>query len=138
MSQDILVIDDEPAARALLRDFLGAFDLEILEASNGKIGLEVLREHRPRIVILDIIMPVMGGIECFSEIVKDPDLAGTRVIMLTAINSVTAGGFDPKQLVETCGRLPDLYLEKPVKLAELVETLKAMLAEGAEAEAAGG
>ena len=127
MAYDILVVDDEPQARALLREFLGMHGHEVLEAPNGKIGLETLREHRPRIVILDILMPVMTGIQCFAEIVKDPSLTDTKVIMLTAINSVTSGGFDPKELAETCGRMPDLYLEKPVRLGDLVETIQQML-----------
>jgi CheY-like chemotaxis protein len=68
----LLIIDDEPVVRATARMMLERLGYTILEAENGRIGLDVYRRHRQGIdvVILDMIMPVMDGTECFYQLKK--------------------------------------------------------------------
>ncbi|MFB6522402.1 response regulator [Streptomyces sp. NPDC056401] len=81
----VLLIDDQPLLRSGFRALLDAEDdIEVVaEASNGKEGLALAREHLPDIALVDIQMPVMNGIETTREIAADPSLAGVHVVILT-------------------------------------------------------
>ena len=85
MSGKILLVDDDPEMRALLRVTLDAFGV-ILDASNGKDALRLIREERPRLIILDVEMPEMGGFEILRAArLIDPRVA---VVMLSALYDV--------------------------------------------------
>ncbi|MGH3697469.1 MAG: response regulator transcription factor [Pseudonocardiaceae bacterium] len=77
--------DDQPLVRMGLRMLVDAEDdLELVgEASTGREALGLVREQRPDVVLMDVRMPEMDGLEALRMIVADPDLAGTRVIVLT-------------------------------------------------------
>ena len=83
----ILVVDDEadlirkPMVRQLRRAFA---DAEIMEASNGSEALEMVKAHQPDLVILDLMMPVMNGIDVLNELREQDLLDTTRVVVLTA------------------------------------------------------
>jgi CheY-like chemotaxis protein len=79
----ILLVEDSALLRAVVADALSAEHYKILEAENGQIGLETaLREH-PDLIMLDVMMPVMGGVEALSLLRKDPWGATVPVIILT-------------------------------------------------------
>jgi len=80
----ILTVDDSRMIRTLVRKYLDSLDMEVLEASNGKEGLEIIRKEKPDLVILDVNMPVMDGSEMLSRVRKDDDIKETPVLMLTA------------------------------------------------------
>ena len=78
----LLVIDDEPQSLELIKDALSENRLEILTARGAEAGLETLRRTRPRIVLLDLMMPGVQGLEMLASILAiDP---GTEVILMTA------------------------------------------------------
>ncbi|WP_314254680.1 response regulator transcription factor [Streptomyces sp. DSM 40907] len=81
----VLLVDDQPLIRSGFRAFLDLEDdIEVVaEASNGQEGLELAREHRPDIALIDIQMPVLDGIETTRRIAADPALAGVHVVILT-------------------------------------------------------
>ena len=112
----VLVADDNPAGRELVREGLAAHVSSIVEAANGREALEKIREMQPDLVLLDIQMPEMDGYEVLREIRGDPSLQGLRVVALTAFamqgdrERALDAGFDE-------------YLTKPVSVA----TLKAQL-----------
>ncbi len=82
-----LIIEDDDGVRALLKSLLKKqFTCAILEAENGQIGLQILQEHIPDIVLLDISMPVMDGIETLKGIRSNPIFKSIPVMMITAIN----------------------------------------------------
>lgn len=64
----ILVIDDDSALRATIRDILNAAGYQVLEAANGVSGLDLYRQHQPSLVITDILMPEKDGIEAVREL----------------------------------------------------------------------
>ena len=80
----LLIADDEPAVRALIHATLEDDGYVILEATDGAEALEVSRCERPTLVLLDIMMPRLDGIEVCRQLKADPDTRGIVVVMLTA------------------------------------------------------
>ena len=79
----VLICDDEPSLRELIRVSLdGAY--EFAEADDGEQSLEIARRLRPDVVILDMMMPRLSGLEVLAELRRDQELSDTRVIVLTA------------------------------------------------------
>ncbi|MHB9098124.1 MAG: response regulator [Syntrophales bacterium] len=117
----ILVVDDEVEVVRLLQDFLSSKGYEVATALNGAEALTKVREMKPDIVLLDIIMPGMGGIDTLKEIKRiDPTIA---VIMVTAVvdeelanRAVKLGAFDyitkPINIdyLETCVMVKMIYV----------------------------
>src|SRR5487761_1655768 len=80
----ILIGDDEAGVRALVRMTLDTGEYQILEAQRGAEALQLARQHRPDLVLLDVMLPDMSGLEVCRNIKTDPALASTTVVMLTA------------------------------------------------------
>ena len=105
----VLICDDEPALRELVRVSLDD-GYEIVEADNGNSCLSAVREHRPDLVVLDLMMPQRHGLDVLDDMRADGDLARTPVIVLTAQPSagddalrrgatrVLEKPFDPEQI----------------------------------------
>jgi threonine synthase len=83
--QSIAIIEDDPDARRLLRRVLQARgEYQIFEAEGGQEGIEIVRHHRPDLVLLDLMMPGVDGFEVLETIRADENLADTRIIVVTA------------------------------------------------------
>lgn len=83
--QRIAIIEDDPDARRLLRRVLQARgEYQIFEAEGGLDGIELVRQHRPDLVLLDLMMPEVDGFEVLEAIRADQDLGDTRIIVITA------------------------------------------------------
>jgi len=80
----VLVADDEPSIRSLVRMTLESDDYEILQASDGEEALSVAREERPELMFLDVMMPKMTGFEVCRRLKDDPSTASIHCVMLTA------------------------------------------------------
>ncbi len=83
-TKKILVVDDEDDVRLFLQDFLSERDLQVMSASSGEEALEIVDKERPDIVLLDLMMPGIDGLECLERIMKKNP--ATNVIMITALN----------------------------------------------------
>jgi CheY-like chemotaxis protein len=121
MNRRILIIDDETFVRRLLQhtlEELGPAGVEIFFAEDGGAGLARAKELRPHLVLLDVMMPVMNGIDVCRAIRSDPDLAETHVMILTA------KGHIPDMPV-TEG--PHEYLTKPFDPDRLLQRAAAVL-----------
>ena len=80
----VLTVDDSKVVRTMVTRALAPYGCQILEAANGKEGVEVAQRERPDLILLDVTMPVMDGREALIETRKAPDIQQTPVIMLTA------------------------------------------------------
>ncbi len=85
----VLVVDDDPQARELLREFLTAKAYEVSEAATGGEGLKRLREERPHLVLLDINLPDISGLEVLREAKAIDPAVG--VIMVTGLQEEAIG-----------------------------------------------
>jgi two-component system cell cycle response regulator len=84
MKVKILTVDDSKTVRIIVRKAFKSFDCDVLEAQNGVEGLAMAAKQTPDIILLDITMPVMDGVEMLTKIKSDPSLKSIPVIMLTA------------------------------------------------------
>jgi len=123
MSSDkikILLVDDEPDILEFMEYNLAKEGYEVFLAKNGKEAVEVAKRERPQLIILDIMMPTMDGIEACRQIREIPDLQQTLIAFLTARNEEYSqiAGFDVGA---------DDYISKPVKPRILTSRIKALL-----------
>ncbi len=114
MRNKILTVDDSKTVRIIVKKAFKPYDCEILEAGNGVEGLAVAAKEMPDIILLDITMPVMDGVEMLTKLKADPQLKAIPVIMLTA-----EGGRDHVLKIAKIG-VRD-YLVKPFKEDILIE-----------------
>ena len=105
----ILIVDDEDAARYAMAKALRAEGREILEASNGEVALQSIREQQPDLVFLDLNMPVRDGLSVLSELQGDATVAQLEIIVVTANESVA-------QAIECIRRGATDFLTKPYDL----------------------
>jgi CheY-like chemotaxis protein len=80
----LLIADDEPAVRALVHATLEGDDYVILEAGDGEEALEVARAEHPTLVLLDIMMPRLDGLEVCRRLKADPETRAIVIVLLTA------------------------------------------------------
>jgi two-component system, OmpR family, KDP operon response regulator KdpE len=113
----ILVIDDEPQIRRIMRETLISSGYEVDDAKNGMEGLEKLRQFRPDLVLLDINMPDMGGVEVCKAIRNDSNIA---IVMLTVRKSEA-------DKVAALDAGADDFVTKPFSTPELLARIRAAL-----------
>lgn len=123
----VLVVDDQPHIVRLIQVNLEKEGLEVATASDGVEGIQRVRQLKPDLVILDVIMPRKDGFEVLREIKTDPELSETPVIMLT----VKTHNAD---IVEGLREGAELYLPKPFHPKELVSLVKRVLETGVAVE----
>jgi two-component system KDP operon response regulator KdpE len=113
----ILVVDDEPQIRRVMRTTLSSNGYTVIEAKTGEEAVEMVRSERPELVLLDVNMPGMGGIEACREIREHSDIA---IIMLTVRNTE-----HEKVIALDAGA--DDYVVKPFSIEELLARIRAAL-----------
>lgn len=80
----ILIIEDEAPIREEVRDWLQFEEFEVLDAENGRLGLQLALMHKPDLILCDIAMPEMNGYEILLEIRSNPTLGNLPFVFLTA------------------------------------------------------
>ena len=108
----ILVVDDDPNSLDIVRTYLEARGYSVTTATNGKDALSKLETVRPKLILLDVMMPGMDGWEVARVVKNHPDFGSCRVVMLTARSD-----FMDKQEGLRAGA--DDYIVKPVRLEDL-------------------
>ncbi len=114
MRYKVLTVDDSKTVRIIVRKAFKPYDCDIIEAGNGVEGLAVAAKENPALILLDVTMPVMDGVEMLTKLKSDPALKGIPVIMLTA-----EGGREHVLKIAKIG-VRD-YLVKPFKEEVLIE-----------------
>lgn len=122
--QKLMVVDDSGAMRSLIASILGDFpDLEVVEAANGFEALKLLPRAAIDLLVLDLNMPGLSGLEVLSFVKKSPDLAKTRVLIVT-----TAGREEDRRRAISLGA--DDYVTKPFEPDALVAAVRRLLGVG--------
>jgi adenylate cyclase len=116
----ILIVDDNATNRDIIRTRLAIHGFELLEAIDGEAALAAAREHQPDLVLLDVMMPKLDGIEVCRRLKADPALPFISVILVTART-------DSKDVAAGLDAGADEYLTKPVDQVALVARVKSML-----------
>jgi CheY-like chemotaxis protein len=143
---EVLIVDDEDANVAYMSQILDDYGFGYEVAMNGAEALEKMREFRPKLVLLDIMMPKKSGVGVFQRMKRDPDLADIPIIIVTGASQVTgvdmrtgeelpkesydddlARGFGARLQEKLAGLTPDGFIEKPVDPSALVAKIRELL-----------
>jgi DNA-binding response OmpR family regulator len=116
----VLAIDDDPMMRTLLNEILHRDSFEVELASSGEEGIRIARQHLPDIILLDVNLPGVGGVEVLQALRHEPQTRHIPILFLTA-------DLDPHHLVEALEADPDDYVSKNVSPRELVARIKWVL-----------
>ena len=117
MGKTILIVEDEPRNLKLLRDLLQRFGYEILEATDGEQGVKSAGEKMPDLILMDIMMPKMDGLEATRIIKADTK---TKHIPIIALTSYAMKGDREKTIEAGC----DGYIAKPIDIKEVLKTIE--------------
>jgi len=117
----ILIVEDNEKNMKLARDVLQATGYATLEAVTGEEGVRLALRHRPDLVLMDIQLPDINGIDAFTRIRADPGTADVPVVAFTA--SVTA---NDRHRITLAGF--DAFIGKPINLKEFLDTVRRVLA----------
>ncbi len=113
----VLVVDDQPELRKLVRLTLESSRIQVLEADTGISSLDAVRQLKPRIVLMDVMMPgSMDGLQACKMIKDDLRLSDTKVIIMTARGQQV-------DIKEAKAAGADYYLRKPFSPLELLDTV---------------
>ncbi len=131
MGRKVLVVDDDPDVRMFSVTVLEENGYAPLEATNGEEGMILVRQERPELIILDVLMPRESGVKLYRELKTDPDVKSIPVIIQSGIAEKSFLR-SQKALTEFGGAAvpePEAYLEKPVEAEELAATIRNVLGE---------
>jgi DNA-binding response OmpR family regulator len=115
----VLVVDDEPQVVWMLRFSLEAEGYRTLEARDGRAALEEIRQHRPDLVLLDVMMPVMDGWSVLEELQALPEDERPRVVVVSARASLR----DRAKAAELGA---DAFVAKPFNVEDLLDVLRTL------------
>jgi two-component system, cell cycle response regulator DivK len=117
MAKKILIVEDEPRNLKLFRDLLQRFGYETIEATDGEQGVELARVGNPDLILMDIMMPKMDGIEATRILKAD---TATKNIPVIALTSYAMKGDRERTLEAGC----DWYMAKPIDIQELLKAVE--------------
>lgn len=135
MTLKILTVDDSKTIRTIVKRAFSPFDCEVFEAENGVEGLATAAKIKPDLIVLDLTMPVMNGVEMLEKLKADPNLKTIPVIMLTAesgrenvlrivklgVNDYIVKPFKGEQLIQRAEKILKLEPKKEDKADELLQ-----------------
>lgn len=120
MGKCVLVVDDEPKNIKLVRDLVQIMGHTVIEAPNGRVAVEMARQHAPALILMDIQMPVMDGIQATRLLKRDP---ATRAIPIIVLTSYAMTGDRERIMQAGC----DEYMTKPLDTRVLMSTINRIL-----------
>jgi two-component system cell cycle response regulator DivK len=120
MSKKILIVEDNPQNMRLIEMALSAESYTLLEATNGEEALEIVKKERPDLIIMDVQLPKMSGLEVTRKLREIPEFSRTPIIAITAY---AMKGDKEKALDAGC----NAYLSKPISARDLPNLIAKML-----------
>jgi two-component system cell cycle response regulator DivK len=125
MARSILIIEDNELNMKLFRDVLAAQGYEVLESREGLRGFEMARQQRPDLIIMDIQLPAISGLEVTRWLKEDSDLSRIPVVAVTAY---AMKGDEARIREGGC----EAYMAKPISVARLLETVGRLIERASE------
>ncbi|HDY86599.1 MAG TPA: response regulator [bacterium] len=110
----VLIVDDEPDIVNIIKCHLECCKCEVVTAANGKEGLEKAAKEKPDLILLDVNMPTMNGLQMLERLREDPNLKDIPVIMVTVV-------CEPQNIAVASSYSVADYISKPFELNELAE-----------------
>ena len=122
MQKLILIVEDDPKNLKLIRDLLQVSGYSVLEASDGKQGVEMAKEKNPDLILMDIQMPVMDGLEATRILKAERETNKIPIVVLTAY---AMKGDEEKMREAGC----DGYITKPIDTRKFLKKISEYLSE---------
>ena len=116
----IISIDDDPVVRTLIRKTFSSLGFEVITVADGLEGLQEIENNQPDIIFLDVMMPIIDGIEVLKRIKATPKIARIPVIMFTAIA-------EGKMIIESSKIGAEDYIIKPFQSSVLIQKVQKLL-----------
>ena len=120
MDKKVLIADDEQNIVISLEFLMKREGFEVVVANDGEEAIRRIRADQPDLVLLDVMMPKKSGFEVCQEIRSDPEMAGVRILMLTAKGRDT-------EVAKGLALGADAYMTKPFSTRELVDKVRSLL-----------
>jgi len=117
----ILVVDDSPTEIHVLKTILEKNGYTVLVASSGEEGVAMAKQHRPDLVLMDVVMPGLNGFQATRQLANDTATSAIPVIVVTTKDQETDKVWAMRQGAKD-------YIVKPVKERDLMERVKALVA----------
>lgn len=115
----VLVVDDSPTERFFLADLLTKGGYSVLTADSGDDAISKSREHKPDLILMDVVMPGVNGFQVTRQITRDPDLGHIPVIICTSKTQETDRIWGLRQGAKD-------YVTKPINAEELLAKIAAL------------
>ncbi len=116
----VLIVDDDPAARRLIRRILERDALDVFDACDGLEALKALTQVRPDVILMDALMPNLDGIECTRQLRSDPEHSDIPIVMVS-------GQTDQIHVQAGLDAGAEEYITKPIKPREFLQRVRAMM-----------
>jgi len=113
----ILIADDEPAIREILKEYLEESKYDVIEATNGEQALKLAAEKRPALILMDAKMPILDGFSATMKLKEDPKIKDIPIVSVTSLVEIDSA--------LACGA--DACLQKPFNSKQLEKTLSKFL-----------
>ena len=123
MTKRVLIVDDEPSILISVEFLMKREGYEVSVARDGDLALERIREERPDLVVLDVMMPKLNGFEVCEAVRADPGLSGVRILMLTAKGREA-------EMTKGLSVGADAYIAKPFSTRDLVDRVNTLIESG--------
>ena len=117
---NVLAVDDVPLNLLLVEKMLSKFKFRIRKAANGRIALEEIAKERPDLILLDLMMPEVDGFEVLRQVRENPETAGIRIVILSALNST-------EDIVKGYQLGANDFITKPIIMEKLVNCVATQL-----------
>jgi len=121
MNNKILLIDDDIKIIAILKNFLQQSGYRVIEAYNGAMGYKFLQEEKPDLIIIDMLIPGIAGLELCRKIKENPDYSKIPILLMTEVYKKITYKLEAKRYGA------DAFIEKPIDFKELIEIIKKFL-----------
>lgn len=112
----VLAVDDIPLNLLLISKMLSKFNFKIVTAANGEQALKAVEEHKPELILLDLMMPVMDGFEVIKRLRANPETAEVKIVILSALNS-------NDDIVKGFQLGANEFITKPIIMEKLLNTV---------------